>query len=342
MGQFGQERVLLSLRLHRLGGELAGLRKARLLLPSTDTGGVQVSVDESGSTPRKGRFIVMSVQLRSRDKLVIGAALGILSLAAWLSTVYQAQAMNIGVAPEQMNVDGVHEQMSMGDTAGQMTMGGAHEPMSSGRQSAFSLLPFLLFLSSWVVMMTAMMLPSTAPMVMTYTAISQQHRSGSRAYGTTGLFVLGYLLAWGGLGLLAYAVYAALPLIAMALPGLESQAGLLGGVVLILAGAYQLSSFKDFCLTHCRTPLGFIMTHWRDGQGGALHMGLQHGLYCIGCCWALMAIMFVMGLMNLAGMMLLALLMFVEKVSRYGTAVGKLAGILLIISGTAMAFYSIL
>lgn len=267
---------------------------------------------------------MMSVQLRSRDKLVIGAALAILSLAAWSSTVYQARAMTMG---------GAHEQMSIG---------GADQHMSGGMQPAFSLVPFLLFLSSWLVMMTAMMLPSTAPMVMTYTAVSQQHRSGNRAYGSTGLFVLGYLLAWGGLGLLAYAVYAALPLIAMALPELESQAGLIGGVVLILAGAYQLSSFKDFCLTHCRTPLGFIMTHWRDGQGGALQMGLQHGLHCIGCCWALMAILFVVGIMNLAGMILLALLMFVEKVSRYGAAAGKLAGILLIISGAAMAFYSIL
>lgn len=283
----------------------------------------------------------MSIQLHSRDKLVIGAALAILSLAAWLSTLYQAQGMNTSGAEMQMSMEGTDMQTSKGGAGTHMSMSGADGQMSSEGQPAFSLLLFLLFLSSWLVMMTAMMLPSTAPMVMTYTAMSQRRRSGSWAYGSAGLFVLGYLLAWGGLGLLAYAVNALLPLIGMAFPGLGLHADLIGGAVLILAGAYQLSSFKDFCLTGCRTPLGFIMTHWRDGKGGALRMGLQHGLYCIGCCWALMAVLFVVGLMNLAGMALLALLMFVEKVSAYGAVAGKFAGILLILAGIVMAFYSV-
>ncbi len=255
---------------------------------------------------------MMSVQIRSRDKFAICAVLVILSLAAWASTFYQSHAM------------------------------GANDPMPDMMQPAFLPLQFLLFLSTWVVMMTAMMLPSAAPMVMTFVAVSQQRRSRHQVYVPTGLFVLGYLLAWGSLGLLAYAMNALLPMITQVASELAQYSGLIGGAVLIIAGAYQLSPLKNICLSNCRTPLGYIMTHWREGRSGALLMGLHHGLYCIGCCWALMTILFVVGVMNLAWMAVLSLFMFIEKVSARGLVLGKIVGILLIAAGVVMVAHPIL
>ncbi len=255
---------------------------------------------------------MMSVQFRSRDKFAIGTILAILSLAAWASTIYQSQAM------------------------------GMNDPMPETMGLPFLPLQFLLFLSTWVVMMTAMMLPTAAPMVMTFAAVSQQRRSRHLVYAPTGLFVFGYLLAWGSLGLLAYAVSALTPMITQVAPELAKYSGLIGGAVLIMAGAYQLSPLKNVCLSSCRTPLGYIMTHWREGRSGVLLMGLHHGLYCIGCCWALMTILFVAGVMNLAWMAVLSLFIFIEKVSVRGLIVGKVVGALLIVAGAGMVAHSIL
>lgn len=263
----------------------------------------------------------MSIQIRSRDKFVIGALLILLSLAAWVSTFYQAQAMSMPMEA--------------------MMARGAHHPMSHTLESVFSPAQIMIFLSTWVVMMTAMMLPSAAPMILAYATVSQQRHSRWLAAAPTGLFVLGYLLTWSSSGLLAYAVSALASLIVMTSPSLQADAPLFGGMVLILAGAYQFSELKNRCLSYCRTPLGFVLSHWHEGKGGALRMGLQHGLYCIGCCWALMAILFVAGIMNLTWMVLLTLFMFIEKVSIRGLTAGRVAGVLLIMAGMVMAVGSI-
>ncbi len=255
---------------------------------------------------------MMSVQVRSRDKFAIGAVLAILSLVAWASTVSQSQAM------------------------------GASVPMPDMMDPAFSPMRCLLFLSTWVVMMTAMMLPTAAPMVMTFAAVSQQRRSRHSVYVPTGLFVLGYLFAWGSSGLLAYAASTLPPVIIQSAPEVAKYSSLIGGAVLIIAGAYQFSALKNICLSSCRTPLGYVMTHWREGRSGALLMGLHHGLYCIGCCWALMSILFAIGVMNLAWMAALSLFMFIEKVGASGPIVGKVVGIVLIAAGVAIVAHSIL
>ncbi|MER3459623.1 MAG: hypothetical protein C4309_14275 [Chloroflexota bacterium] len=241
---------------------------------------------------------MMSVQIRPRDKFAIGAVLAILSLAAWTNAIHQSQAM------------------------------AANDPMPDKMEPTFLPLQFLLFLSTWVVMMTAMMLPTAAPMVMTFAAVSRQRRSRHLVGVPTALFTLGYLLAWGSSGLLAYVVSALSPMITRVAPELTKNSGLIGGSVLIMAGLYQFSPLKNICLSSCRTPLGYIMTHWREGRSGALLMGLHHGLYCIGCCWALMTILFVVGVMNLAWMAVLSLFMFIEKASARGLVVGKGGGYL--------------
>jgi predicted metal-binding membrane protein len=117
----------------------------------------------------------------------------------------------------------------------------------------------------------------------------------------------------------AYAISALQPWALMALPALRAYTGPVAGATLIMAGVYQFSPLKQVCLAQCRAPLGYVLTHWHAGNRGAIHMGLHHGLFCIGCCWALMAILFVVGIMNMAWMAVLALFMLVEKASASAT-----------------------
>ena len=107
----------------------------------------------------------------------------------------------------------------------------------------------------------------------------------------------------------------------------------LGAAILIAAGIYQLTPFKGTCLTHCRSPLGFLMSHWRDGASGALRMGLAHGSYCLGCCWALMCVLFVVGVMNLMWVAAIAIFVLMEKIGPAGTLVARAAGVAMIVMG---------
>jgi predicted metal-binding membrane protein len=169
---------------------------------------------------------------------------------------------------------------------------------------------FGFYVSTWVVMMAAMMFPSIAPMVLTYRGLQVRSRSGG---ANTGLFVSGYLVVWAASGLLAYA----------ALKGGRSlDGGLLswhrGGRwvaagVLAAAAVYEFTPWKEACLGRCRSPLGFLIGSWRDGSGGAFRMGLEHGGWCIGCCWLLMVALFALGAMSLIWMIVITVLIGVEK-----------------------------
>jgi predicted metal-binding membrane protein len=165
------------------------------------------------------------------------------------------------------------------------------------------------FVITWVVMMAAMMFPSIAPMVALYRAMA-------KATGATACFVAGYLLTWTAAGLTAYVLIEAIQgTVSWGSGGRWVAAGILLG-----AAAYELTPIKAVCLKHCRSPLGFVMGHWRDGRGGALRMGVMHGAWCLGCCWALMAALFALGVMSVAWMVLIALLIAVEKLLPWRTA----------------------
>jgi predicted metal-binding membrane protein len=172
-----------------------------------------------------------------------------------------------------------------------------------------------LFLVGWTVMTAAMMLPTSLPMVATFGRLVR-HRAN--AYRRVWLFVVGYLSAWGGFGVLAYSGDLLVHRAVDASPFLASHTGLIGGGVLIAAGVYQLTPLKQRCLQQCRSAFSFLMSYWRDGLGGAWQMGVHHGIFCVGCCWALMLVMFGLGMLQMAWMLSLALLMFVEKVVRGG------------------------
>jgi len=185
-----------------------------------------------------------------------------------------------------------------------------------------------LFLITWLVMMVAMMFPSVAPMTLAFASAT---RSRGEGYLPTAAFVLGYILVWAVSGLVPLAVLQALDHIWMTPPSWLPR---LGGAVIVIAGIYQFTPLKDTCLGACRSPLGFILTHdFGGGAPAAVRAGTSHGLYCLGCCWALMAVLAVLGLMNIAWMALFAAIFFIEKNVRFGEVVPRLVGAACIIGG---------
>jgi len=171
--------------------------------------------------------------------------------------------------------------------------------------------------AAWVTTTAAMMLPSAAPMVVAYTWLA-------RGRSSTSGFVLGYLATWTAFGLAAYAV-------AKALPGWSSDT--LAGVGLVLAGAYQLTPLKNACLRACRAPLGFVALRWKAGPLGALRMGLEHGVWCTGCCTGLMVALFVLGMSSVAWMAGVALVILVEKIHPLGTRIALVTGVAFVVAG---------
>jgi len=186
----------------------------------------------------------------------------------------------------------------------------------------------------WVAMMVAMMTPSAAPMLFAFSRVSRSRTGTDTVLGGTGTFLLGYLALWTGFSLLAASVQALLDHHRLLSPIGTSNSSVLSAVVLMAAGFYQFSPWKYACLSKCRTPLGFLLTEWREGWNGAFIMGLRHGLFCAGCCWLIMAILFVAGLMNLAWIAVLTLIVLAEKVFPYGRWVSDLVGAASVLGGS--------
>lgn len=179
-----------------------------------------------------------------------------------------------------------------------------------------------LFLLMWMVMMVAMMFPAAMPMVLIFHRVSTDRRRKGAAAVPTWVFVAGYLAVWGAFGVVFYGLEAVIRWLA----GASSLPATVTALAFLAAGIYQLTPLKAVCLQRCRSPLSFIMLYWREGTVGAVRMGVGHGAYCLGCCWALMVILLGVGVMNLAWMGLLTLLIFVEKVLPGGPLVGRVVG----------------
>jgi predicted metal-binding membrane protein len=187
----------------------------------------------------------------------------------------------------------------------------------------------------WLTMAVAMMLPTAAPAILAFADLGRGAGQAGRAAhsaGRLGAFVGGYLMAWWAFGVLATAAQWALAVTARGMPGLAAG-GSVAGTLLLVAGLYQFSSLKDLCLTRCRSPLAFFLAHWREGTRGALYLGLRHGAHCVGCCWALMALMLGVGTMSLGWTAALTALMLAEKVLPGGRLVGRAVGLALIAWG---------
>ena len=192
---------------------------------------------------------------------------------------------------------------------------------------------FVLTFAMWMVMMVGMMLPSATPLILTFAALRRREPQATARWLAPVLFASGYLLTWGGFSLLATLLQWALDELALlSMTGATNT--LLGGTLFLLAGAYQLTPLKHSCLRNCRSPFGSLFNCWRNGPGGALRMGMEHGASCVGCCWPLMLLLFAVGVMNLLWVAALTLFVLGEKLLPG-------AGYLARASGIAMAGYGI-
>jgi predicted metal-binding membrane protein len=181
-----------------------------------------------------------------------------------------------------------------------------------------------------------MMLPSAAPMTLTFATVNRRRRELGTPWVPTTVFVAGYLLAWGAFSLAATAAQLGLEHAALMAPMMGLASPLVGGLVFVAAGLYQLTPLKHACLRRCRSPLAFVLEHWRDGTAGALRMGVEHGAWCLGCCAFLMALLFVGSVMNLWWAAAIAAWVLVEKVLPRGQALARIAGVAAIAYGAWM------
>jgi predicted metal-binding membrane protein len=210
--------------------------------------------------------------------------------------------------------------VDMSHPLAQLTMPG------SSNWSAASVLAIWLM---WALMMAAMMLPSALPMILTFVKLGL--RNGEPARGRS--FVAAYLMVWFVFSAAATAAQWALQALGWVNPMIVSTSAWLSGLLLLIAGVYQFSPLKKSCLSRCRTPLGFLLGEWRAGVYGAFVMGLRHGLSCVGCCWALMALLFVGGVMNLAWIAALSIAVAIEKLAPHGERLAALLGLGLMAAG---------
>jgi predicted metal-binding membrane protein len=245
--------------------------------------------------------------LLKRDRWIVLAALAATTVLAWSYMAREAHAMNLtGVCC----------------CAGMKMSGPDTSAWSPG-----TLAPLFLM---WAEMMVAMMLPSATPMILTFAKVQRNRREQERPFVSTGIFVLGYLAVWTGFSAVAAVLQWALHAKALLSPMMVSTSPVLGGALLIAAGVFQWTPLKNACLTHCCSPLNFLMTGWREGKSGAFVMGLKHGMHCAGCCWFLMLLLFVAGVMNIWWIAIITVLVLIEKIAPRRLMLGKIAGVLFV------------
>lgn len=179
----------------------------------------------------------------------------------------------------------------------------------------------------WTVMMAAMMVPSTAPMVMAFDRVQRHRRASGQTATPLMLFVTGYLIVWTGWSVAAAGLQWGLQSALLLSPHLALESAAVAGGVLIAAGLYQFTPLKTACLAHCQSPMAFFLTRWRAGGAGAVAMGFRHGAYCVGCCWVLMGLLFVVGVMNLAWVAGLSAYVLLEKLGGIRTAISRIVGL---------------
>ena len=211
-------------------------------------------------------------------------------------------------------------------------MDGGMEMASMPMQHSWTWLDAVMMFIMWAVMMVAMMLPSATPMILLYQRVAQQKMARPRL--AVVLFAAGYLLVWTLFSVAATGAQWALRELGLVNAMMVSSSDLLSGALLLAGGLYQLTPWKRVCLEHCQAPLAFVMQHWRSGPGGALAMGLHHGAHCLGCCWLIMALLFVGGVMNLLWIAALAIIVLLEKVLA-GKWPSHVLGAVLIVAGLA-------
>jgi predicted metal-binding membrane protein len=255
---------------------------------------------------------VLSSSLLSRDRAIVLASLAGITLLAW---IYLAKMAGDMAAMGAM--------MDMPDMADM--------PIPSPMEQ------FVLVATMWAVMMVGMMLPGAAPMILLFTMV--QRKQGAYPVSMSSTFGAGYLLVWGGFAVAAAALQLLLAYAALLSSSLAFASPLLAGGAFLVAALYEFSPLKDRCLAHCRSPLAFIIQHWRPHFRGALRMGAVHGAYCVGCCWVMMLLLLAVGVMNLLWVAVLSALVLLQKVLPGGSLVRQATGAVMAAVGLALIFY---
>jgi predicted metal-binding membrane protein len=240
--------------------------------------------------------------LLRRDRWVVGAGIAGAAALAWAYQLYMAWGMEHG-SPVIAALMPRMREWTAGDA--------------------------LLLFAMWVLMMIAMMLPSVAPTVLAFAEVNRKRREERSPYVSTGVFLAGYLAAWVAFSLVATLAQEALHAAALMSPAMMARSPILAGVLLVATGAFQWTPLKRACLSGCRSPLTFVLLHWRDGIPGALRLGLHHGLYCVGCCALLMTLLLVNGVMSFWWMVLLTVFVLVERLAPGHPWTGRVAGLAL-------------
>lgn len=248
------------------------------------------------------------VRILAHDRRIVVGGLALVCLASWLYILAGA-GVEMGDAPSASGGSGM---------AMQVPWTPAH---------------FGLMLAMWWVMMVAMMLPGAAPTILIFNGLNRASRKQGRATVPAWIFAAGYLAVWGGFSLVATAAQWGLEQLSLLSPMMWASSVYLGAALLIAAGVYQLTPLKHACLRRCRSPLHFLASRWRPGRGAAFRMGVEHGLFCLGCCWVLMTLLFYGGMMNLWWIGGLALYVLIEKLTPLGSEIGRYTGGLLIVWG---------
>jgi predicted metal-binding membrane protein len=251
--------------------------------------------------------------LPRRDFVLISTCIVIVAAIAWVYLIHLDRQMSASMAHDRM-----------------MTEMGMTMDMPWTATDAF------LTFAMWVVMMIGMMAGTATPVLLLFAAAHAQRRERGASLAVL-IFGLGYLAVWTGFSAFATVTQWALHRAAMLSPAMAASSPRVAGVILIGAGVYQLTPWKSNCLTHCRSPLGFLMTNWRDGKLGALRMGSYHGAYCLGCCWALMCVLFAVGVMNLVWVSVLTAFVLIEKIGPAGAIVARVAGATMVVFGILWA-----
>ncbi len=258
-----------------------------------------------------------------RDRRIVLAAMGVMLALSW---AYVLLGAGTGMSPFGMTT------ISFPPFAG--------KPTGTFRHELWDIHYWLAMLLMWWVMMVAMMTPSAAPMILLHAAITRRGNAGVDRHApatATAAFVAGYLTIWLIFALAATALEWSLERFALVSPmWMWSESATLTGALLALAGAYQLTPLKAACLAGCRSPVEFLSRHWRAGAGGAFFLGLVHGAYCVGCCWALMLLLFAGGVMNLLWIGGLSMIVIVEKLAGFGRSFGRVLGVILFAFGCAL------
>jgi predicted metal-binding membrane protein len=264
----------------------------------------------------------------SQQRAIVLAALLLITGLAWIWLAHLAAQM---AAPAMAGMDmSSMAGMDMSAMPGMAAMSPALEPWTTAHA--------LFLFAMWAVMMVGMMTPSVAPMVLLYQRIAQQANSKGHNFAPAGWFLGGYLVAWGLFAAVATLAQWALESLALLSPMMASTSNRFGGAVLVMAGIWQWLPMKDACLSRCRAPLSFVQQHggFQERVGGSLRLGFLHGMYCIGCCWALMAVLFVGGVMNLLWIAALMILVLLEKILPGARWFARISGVVAVATGLWM------